>query len=359
METTTTIPSKETKIAANPPQIGPAGSTPDLLRISDLTVQYLVGKSTKSAVENVSFTIPSTGYTIGVVGESGSGKTTTGLSIMRLIEPPGRISNGSIKYNGKEVMKFREERLRRFRWEDVAMVFQSAMNSLSPVKTVVDHIVEVLLQHNRKNNFSKEEARERAIALLEEVGISKERANAYPHELSGGMRQRVVIAMAMALSPKILIADEPTSALDVVVQQQILDLVKKEITERGLSLIFITHEIALLEGLVENVAVMFAGEIVEMGKLESVISNPKHPYTEMLLGSLLTLDSDRESVLKINATLGGETSQIGGANIIPKVGCKFANRCKYAFDRCRVEEPQLILRKDGNGALIACHKYSS
>lgn len=319
----------------------------DLLNLSNVTVQYQTESRTRRAAEDISLSIPSTAYTLGIVGESGSGKTTLGLSVMNLIEPPGRIISGRIEYGGKDVLKMTKAELRRYRWQEVAMVYQSAMNSLNPVKTISSHITEVLREHVE---LSKSEAREKAIKLLGSVGIKEERVDAYSHELSGGMRQRAVIAMSLSLSPKILIADEPTSALDVVVQKQILALLRKEVIEKGLSLIFITHEISILGDLVDNVAVLFAGEVAECGKIDDVLFEPLHPYTEMLLGSLLSVDSTRDTIKQVPIAARE-------ARIIPEIGCKYANRCKYAFARCRAEKP--LLRETQNGRLVACHKYTS
>jgi len=319
----------------------------NLLQISDITVQYDLKDRVRNAVDRLSFTIPAAGYTVGVVGESGSGKTTLGLSIMNLIKPPGKISEGKIQFMGKNVLGMDYDELRHYRWQDVAMVFQSAMNIMNPVKNVSDHVVEVIREHQK---VSKDEARDRAMSLLNEVGIKPDRANAFAHELSGGMRQRVVIAMALALSPKLLIADEPTSALDVVVQQQILALLKREVSDKRLSLIFITHEITLLENLVDYVAVMYAGEIAEYGQIDDVLFEPLHPYTEMLLGSLLTLDSEKDEIVSGRRGSGKDSF------VIPSVGCKYANRCKYVFDRCKVERP--LLKETSKGRLVACHKFN-
>jgi ABC-type dipeptide/oligopeptide/nickel transport system ATPase component len=262
-----------------------------LLKVTDLSVQYRTGKSTKTALTNVDFEIPDLGYTVGVVGESGSGKTTLGMSMMNLIEPPGRITSGRVEYMGRNVLEMSDLQLRKFRWQEVSMVFQSAMNSLNPVMSILSHIEEVIMIHE---SVSKSEARERALKLLSQVGIKSDRAQGYSHEFSGGMRQRVVIAMALALSPKLLIADEPTSALDVVVQRQILSLLKSRQTHEKLSMIFITHDIAVLEGLVDNIVVMHDGRVVEYGEIEKVLRNPSDPYTRMLLNSLLTLDSSKD-----------------------------------------------------------------
>ncbi len=225
------------------------------------------------------------------------------------------------------------------------MIFQSAMNSLNPVKRTADHIVEVINEHSQ---VPKREARETALKLLSEVGIESDHAFDFPHEMSGGMQQRVAIALALALSPKIVIADEPTSALDVVVQRQILVLLKREVSDRSLSLLFITHDLPILVDLVEQISVMFAGEIVEQGSTREVLTEPLHPYTEMLLDSLLTLDEKKtqrqaESLRERNRP-------------IATTGCKYRNRCKYAFDRCSTEAP--VLKETKGGRLVACHKYS-
>ena len=317
-----------------------------ILDLSNVSVEYSSSSTEKKlAADRINLSIPWRGYTLGVVGESGSGKTTLGLSILNLIESPGRITSGAVRYMGRDVLAMKAGELRNYRWKEVSMVFQSAMNSFSPVKTVGDHIAEVLV---RRGDLNKSEAREQAEKLLEKVGIFG-RADDYPHEFSGGMRQRAVIATALALSPKILIADEPTSALDVVVQEQILALLKKQVKELDLSLIFITHEIAILCGLVDNIAVMYAGEIVEMGPIDDVLFEPLHPYTEMLLSSLLSLESSRDTLSKRNAS-----STIGAPPA--RVGCKYATRCKYVFDRCKNERP--VLREYKKGRMVACHKYN-
>ncbi|HZW57914.1 MAG TPA: ABC transporter ATP-binding protein [Nitrososphaerales archaeon] len=330
------------------------GTSTPLLRVSNLNVEYSVrNHHSITAVDNLSLEIPSSGYTLGLVGESGSGKSSLGMGIMNSIEPPGRISSGSVEYNGQEILKIPPEKLRAYRWEEVSMIYQSAMNSLNPVKTAADHIVEVLVQHRKT---PKPEARKEALKLLSQVGIKPERANNFQHQLSGGMRQRVVIAMALALSPKLLIADEPTSALDVVVQRQILSLLKKNVRERNLSLLFITHEIAILRGLVDHIAVMYKGAIVERGPLQKVLDEPLHPYTEMLLDSLLTIDEDPKN------NVATSTEKSASVRDSPRIEagtnyCKYVGLCKYAFERCKVEKP--VLQKIGQGdRLVACHKYA-
>lgn len=318
----------------------------ELLEVKDLSVEYRIEKQVIHALDHVSLSLPE-GGTLGIVGESGSGKTTLGMGIMRLIELPGRISTGQVNYEGKNVLGFNDKELRKFRWEQVSMIYQSAMNSLNPVKTIIHPIAEVLRYHKR---ISKPEAYDCAVKLLQDVGISQDRALAYPHEMSGGMRQRVVIALALALNPRLLIADEPTSALDVVTQKQILSLIRRQVTENKRSLIFITHEIALLNGLVDEVAVMYASEVVERGRLEDVIFSPMHPYTEMLLSTILSVDSEKKSLAGFSSS-SKERSAPKSAN-----ACNYASRCKYAFDRCTREKP--LLRSADKGRLVACHKYN-
>lgn len=318
----------------------------NLLEVSDLSVDYRIEKLVIRALDRVSINLAERG-TLGIVGESGSGKTTLGMAIMNLIELPGKISNGRVNYNGENVLGFNDRELRKFRWEQISMIYQSAMNSLNPVKTIVHPIAEVLRVHK---GISKSEAFDKSIKLLQDVGINQDRSLAYPHEMSGGMRQRVVIALALALSPRILIADEPTSALDVVTQKQILTLIRNQVVENGRSLIFITHEIALLNGLVDEVAVMYSSEIVERGKLEDVLFSPLHPYTEMLLSTILSVESPVKD-LSIYSHTAKE-------KFAPKIanGCPYATRCKYAFDRCKVEKP--LLKPTEKGRLVSCHKYN-
>lgn len=323
-----------------------SSSSNPLLNISNLSVEYAFEAMKVKAVNNVSLTIPSQGYTLGVVGESGSGKTTLGMSIMRAIERPGRISTGKIEFQGKDVLKMSDSELRKYRWSDVSIVFQSAMNSLNPVKTISSPIIEILRDHTK---ISRSEARERALSLLKEMQVDPKRARAYPHEFSGGMKQRVVIALALALSPKLLIADEPTSALDVVVQKQILAMLRNEVKERHLSLIFITHEIPLLVDLVDNIAVMKSGEIVEMGPINKVLRDPLHPYTQMLLGTLLSMKTTKESVF----APASEPVKNGGR--APEA-CIYSDTCPYVFDRCKVEDP--VLKEIEPGRWVACHKHN-
>ena len=321
--------------------------TTNLLEVQGLKVVYRGKASETKALDNAWLSIPPDGYTLGVVGESGSGKSTLGLSIMNAIEPPGGIVGGKIDFAGRNVLKMSSSELRSYRWKEVSMVFQAAMNSLNPVKPVINPITEVIRQHT---DASRDEAHETALALLSDVGINPNRSNNYPHEFSGGMRQRVVIALALALSPRLLIADEPTSALDVVVQQQILQLLKTMIAKKNLSLIFITHEIALLNNICDNVAVMYAGEIVEVGPTQKVLSKPLHPYTEMLIGTIIRMGSNLQS---LGGTVAYDSKSRG---LLPESACKYSDRCKYAFGRCKVERP--ALREVERGRWVACHKYN-
>ncbi len=324
-----------------------------MLNVSDLTVTYKINdKLLQPALDHVSLQIPGEGYTLGLVGESGSGKTTLGMGILNLLEPPAVRGSGKIVYNGTNIFEMSKEQLQKYRWHEVSMVYQSAMNSLNPVRRITDPLVEVIRVHE---HATKAEARDLTQKLLLEVGIKREFINSYPHELSGGMRQRVVIALALALSPKLLIADEPTSALDVVVQREILQLLKREIEERKLSLLFITHELSLLEDLVENVAVMYRGEIVEIGTEDKVLNDTLHPYSQMLLRNLITMESSYE---QLAALMSNNTMARVGGQPVPANACKFSNRCPFAFDRCRVEKPQLRETKGGGGHKVACHLYN-
>lgn len=316
-----------------------------LLKASDLSVEYVAGNSTKRALDGVNLEVYRSGHRLGIVGESGSGKTTLGMSMMALIEPPGRISAGRLEYGGRNLLELPEEEVRKYRWKETAMVFQSAMSAFSPVKRVSDHITELV---SERTETSKQDARARALQLLSDVGIQGDHADDYPHELSGGMKQRGMLAMAMALTPKLFIADEPTSALDVVVQKQILFLLSSEVSRLGSSLVFITHDLPLLIGLVNEVAVMFAGEVVEKGPVNRVLREPLHPYTEQLVSSLLTLDSDVKMSEIKSYNFSQETAD---------TGCKYRLRCKYAFERCRTERPKL--EEAAPGLLVACHKYDS
>jgi peptide/nickel transport system ATP-binding protein len=283
------------------------------------------------AVDNVSFSLEKE-TVLGIAGESGSGKSTLAWSIMGLPPPPGRVIGGRIFIDGIDVLSLKEEeRRRKILWQKVSMVFQGAINAFNPVYTIGYQIAEPLMLHR---GYSKKEALQKAEELVKSVGLNPDVIHRYPHELSGGMKQRAVIAMALALDPPLLIADEPTTALDVVVQAQILNLLKKLKFERKLSVILITHDLSVIAELADYVAVMYAGRIVEYGPIEEVYNNPRHPYTQLLLSSIPRL---RGTIDKLRF-IPGEPPDL----INPPKGCKFHPRCPFVFDECRVSEPDLI-----------------
>ncbi|PZN06662.1 MAG: dipeptide ABC transporter ATP-binding protein DppD, partial [Bacillota bacterium] len=285
------------------------------------------------------------GETLAVVGESGCGKSVTALSIMRLIpSPPGRIEAGEILFEGRDLLRLPEEEMRHIRGNEISMIFQEPMTSLNPVFTVGDQIAEVFMLHR---GMGRREALEQAVEMLRHVGIPapERRVREYPHQMSGGMRQRVMIAMALACHPKLLIADEPTTALDVTIQAQILDLMRRLKEELGMAILLITHDLGVVAEMAERVVVMYAGRVVEEGDVYSVFRNPVHPYTEGLLRSIPRLDEDRERLPAIEGT-------VPSPGQMPR-GCPFHPRCPYATDTCREVEPRL--EQLGEGRYAACH----
>ena len=302
-----------------------------LLEVNSLRTYYFTSEGVVKAVDNVSLNLER-GESLGLAGESGCGKSTFGYSILRLVPPPGRIVGGKILFDGKDILRLDEESFRKeYRWKRISMVFQGAMNALNPVRRIGDQIVEAILAHDE--NATEEEAYERAGDLLELVGIERVRLRTYPHELSGGMKQRVVIAMALALNPDLLIADEPTTALDVVVQAQILNLLKELKNKLKMSLILITHDLSVIAEIADKVAIMYAGKIVEWGTSEQIFENPQHPYTRGLISSIPRLRG-KKSLFWIP----GQPPDL----INPPPGCRFHPRCPYVMDRCRREEPPMI-----------------
>ncbi|HEY8531365.1 MAG TPA: ABC transporter ATP-binding protein [Limnochorda sp.] len=285
------------------------------------------------------------GETLAVVGESGCGKSVTALSIMRLIpSPPGRIEAGEILFEGRDLLRLPEEEMRRIRGNEISMIFQEPMTSLNPVFTVGDQIAEVFMLHR---GMGRREALEQAVEVLRHVGIPapERRVREYPHQMSGGMRQRVMIAMALACHPKLLIADEPTTALDVTIQAQILDLMRRLKEELGMAILLITHDLGVVAEMAERVVVMYAGRVVEEGDVDSIFRHPVHPYTEGLLRSIPRLDEDRERLPAIEGT-------VPSPGQMPR-GCPFHPRCPYATDTCREVEPRL--EPLGEGRAAACH----
>jgi len=314
-----------------------------LLDIQSLVVEYHTVRANVKAVDRVSLSMEK-GRTLGLVGESGCGKSTLGLSTVRLVPPPGRIVGGRITLDGIDVINCSNEEIRRVRGKRVGYIFQDPMTSLNPVKKVGDHFVEII--HTHEPEVGEEDALKRGKDMLERLGILPERIDDFPHQFSGGMRQRVMIGLALVLGPDLLIADEPTTSLDVIVEAQIIELLKQLKESLGLTLILITHNIGIVAETADRVAVMYAGRIAELGETYSLFEKPLHPYTQALLNSVP------------NITKKGQVlSWIPGAPpdlAEPPLGCLYHPRCAYAFDRCRKEEP-LLLRHDGSEA--ACHLY--
>jgi oligopeptide transport system ATP-binding protein len=315
-----------------------------LLEVRDLTVRFYILDGVVHAVNGISYTLGE-GQTLGIVGESGCGKSVSALSVMGLIpQPPGKIIAGQILHRGQNLLALSEEEVEQIRGKEIAMIFQDPMTSLNPVLTIGRQIGETLVVHL---GMGWEEARRQVVKLLELVGIPRaaDRYDDYPHQFSGGMRQRAMIAMALACNPGILIADEPTTALDVTIQAQIVDLVKNLRDEIGMAVIWITHDLGVVAGLAENVIVMYAGFIVERGSVDDIYGDPRHPYTLALLSSLPRVD--RTSGEKL-ATIPGLPPDLLG---LPP-GCPFTPRCAYAVERCRQENPRL--EPVGLGHEIAC-----
>jgi peptide/nickel transport system ATP-binding protein len=321
--------------------------TDALLDVRDLKVEFATHDGTVQAVNGVTLSL-GLGETLAIVGESGSGKTVTALSIMGLIDRPGAITGGEIHFDGRSLRGLSDDEYRRLRGGDIAMVFQDPLSSLNPAFRVGDQIAEALVQHSYDD---KKAARRQAAHLLELVGIPRagERARDYPHQFSGGMRQRVMIAMAIANKPKLLIADEPTTALDVTIQAQVLDVLRAAQAETDAALLLITHDLGIVAGMADRVVVMYAGRIVEEGTLDDIFYRARHPYTLGLLGSLPRLDSDRRVPL---ATIPGTPPSLLR---LPEA-CALAPRCAYAQDHCRAERPALEPVTGSTGHRSACFR---
>ena len=312
-----------------------------LLEVKNLKVEFPTRHGTLTALHDVSFRIQS-GEILGVVGESGAGKSLTGAAIIGLLDPPGRLAGGEIHFNGRRIDHLSEERLRRIRGREIGAIFQDPLTSLNPLYTVGQQLIETIQTHLDLNHT---QARERANELLESTGIpaARERIDHYPHQFSGGMRQRVVIALALAAEPKLIVADEPTTALDVSIQAQIIDLLKHLCNVHGTSVMLITHDMGVIAETADRVAVMYAGRIIEIGPVQEVIQRPLHPYTTGLMRSIPGLEPDVKRL-----------EQIPGAmprlNAIP-AGCAFNPRCKHVMERCHHERPELIATNDRH---VAC-----
>jgi oligopeptide transport system ATP-binding protein len=306
-----------------------------LMQVDNLTTRFYTEEGTVYAVNGVSYDICE-GETLGIVGESGCGKSVHALSIMRLIpSPPGKIVDGSVIFQGQNLLDLSDNAMRHIRGKDIAMIFQDPATYLNPVFTVGDQIMESLRQHM---NMNKSQARERAVELLDMVGISdaRQRLNSYPHEFSGGMRQRAMIAMGLSCNPRLLFADEPTTALDVTIQAQILDLVKRLRATLGMAIVWITHDLGIVAGLADRVMVMYAGSIVEKAPVRALYKDPRHPYTLGLLRSLPRLDRQRVKAERLIPIEGRPPSLLA---LPPE--CPFAPRCAYVTEQCRVETPRL------------------
>ena len=312
-----------------------------ILSVENLVVKFFLRKSTVEAVNGVSFEIQK-GERVGLVGETGAGKTTTALSILKLVpNPPGRITDGSIYLNGENLMEKSEKDMRKIRGNDVAMIFQDPMTALNPVLTVGDQIMEVIRLHNDLGKF---EAMDKAKEMLEMVGIPGERYLDYPHQFSGGMKQRVVIAIALACSPKLLIADEPTSALDVTIQAQVLELINNLRDKMGMSLLLITHDLGVVAETCDKVMIMYAGSIVESGTVDKVYRNIMHPYTSGLFNAIPKLHEESDRLEPIKGMMPDPSD-------LPE-GCAFYERCPNAVDECKTKKPELKMVEEDHA--VAC-----
>lgn len=312
---------------------------PPLLEVRDLTLRYDTSQGTANAVDSVSFSLDR-GQALGIVGESGGGKTSLGLALMKLLPENGHLTGGQINLDGVDLFHLTENQMREYRWNRISMVFQAAMNSLNPVYRVEDQIAEAIQAHQ---SVSRREALEVVTELFELIGLDESFAKRYPHEYSGGMKQRAVIAMALACDPDLIIADEPTTALDVITQDRILRKLRSLQKIRNNSMIYVTHDIGVVAEVTDFVAVMYAGRLVELGQTADVISKPKHPYTAALMASFPSVTGEKQELF----ALEGEPPDL----TIETQGCRFAERCSYATDMCRAIDPTLV---DHLGHSYAC-----
>ena len=320
------------------------GDTSALLEVEDLRIEFPTRRGTLVAVDGVSFHIDE-GEVLGVVGESGAGKSLTGAAIIGLLEPPGRIAGGQVRLGGRRIDNLPYEQMRVIRGREIGMVFQDPLTSLNPLYSVGRQLIETIQTHT---DLSEQAARQRAMELLGEVGIPspKVRIDQYPHQFSGGMRQRVVLALALCINPRLIIADEPTTALDVSIQAQIITLLKRLCREHGAAVMLITHDMGVIAETADRVAVMYAGRLAEIGAVDQVIKRAKHPYTHGLMGSIPMVGHDAERLVQIEGSMPRLTE-------IPP-GCAFNPRCPKAFERCRAERPDLM---PVEGANVACWLY--
>ncbi len=316
-----------------------------MLKVENLSVRYMQRFSPPVlAVDRVNFQVEE-GEMVGLVGESGSGKSTLGLAIMKLVSPSGKIVGGRILLNGRDLVPLSEKEMRFVRGREISMVFQDPMTSLDPLMRIGDHLIETILTHEK---ISKKEAKERAIKLLQDVGISPDRFYDYPHQMSGGMRQRVMIALALALNPKLVIADEPTTALDVIVQDQIIDLFKNLRNQFRVAIVMISHDLALELEATEKMAVMYGGWIMEFSRSVDIAKDPLHPYTKALLKAIPNIELNDQKLISIP----GHPPDLSN----PPKGCRFHPRCPYAEDLCREKEPPVHVI---DGRYVKCWLFGS
>src|SRR6267143_284712 len=315
-----------------------------ILQLDDLTTNYRTVRGWVRAAENVSLELEK-GKALGLVGESGSGKTTVALSILKILPAGGRIRGGKILFDGRDIVPLNDKEMRDIRWKGISIVFQGSMNALNPVFKVGSQIVEAIRLHE---DISKSDAYTRAEALLEMVGVEPSRVNNYPHEFSGGMRQRALIAMALAANPKVIVADEPGTALDVIVQAQVLQLMRSLKEKLGLSMLMISHDLSIVAEVCERIAIMYAGKVVEYGDIDAIFKEPLHPYTQGLLGAFPGITEQRKKLTSIP----GQPPDL----LNPPKGCRFNPRCPYAMDVCKEKDPQLERAGSGDH-YVSCFLY--
>jgi peptide/nickel transport system ATP-binding protein len=315
-----------------------------LLEVRDLAVSYFTRKGEVKAVDGVSFELKEQ-ETLGIVGESGCGKSTLGLTLLNLLPPAGKVTRGSVLLDGTDILKLGPEELRQVRGKMVSMIFQDPMTSLNPVKRIGDHFVEAIRAHDPK--VTKEEGMARASRILELLGMSADRLSDYPHQLSGGMKQRIMVGLGLVLDPKLLVADEPTTALDVVIEAQILDLLHRLKEDLKLSMILITHNLGVVAEVADRIAIMYGGEIYETAGSKAIFRNPLFPYTQLLMKLVPNVAADSTSL----EWIPGSPPDLS----TPIPGCKFAARCPYVMDVCRKEPPKF--REPEPGHMVACHLY--
>ncbi len=316
-----------------------------ILEVKNLSIDYPISIGTVEAVRNVSFSLKE-GESLGFVGESGCGKSTLGLSLLRLLRPPGKVVGGQMLYHGRDLLGLKEDEMRKLRGNNIAMVFQNPLTSLDPLYSIEDQFYETLKEHNPA--ITREEALERAGKVLEDLSIDKDRLYEYPHQLSGGMRQRIMIGLGLILDPDLLIADEPTTSLDVIVEAGFIDLLARLKKEYNISLILISHNLGLVAEIADRIAVMYGGMIMEIGEAEDIFARPMHPYTEGLIGCVPNIKMDQEKLV----SMPGSPPDL----VTPPKGCRFSPRCPKAMDICREKTP--VLKDYDNGRKVACWLYN-